>query len=291
MIHSVSCLSRVARGHAHGDESGEERAQCMRVPFINLQDTRDALHSTPRPQPPNQGRAGSLSLSPSGCVWRALAHGHPISFAAMSGAGAPLSSAWSAPSARPSRPGCAERWGGVPRHGVNTHTACSCAWCARGTSAWRRTPPARLATARGSAPPSPAARTPATCAAMGTGGERQPRHWAARYCQYRCARGAAHRGSGRVAPEAARHARMRSARHPAPPAGAPAADRAAALWQLCCRIGTTTTIARAATACKWPRSWSVVRTPEPRRERAMGAAPTRPTGIGSASARARACGV
>ena len=38
--------------------------------------------------------------------------------------------------------------------------------------------PARLATARGSAPPSPAARTPATCAAMGAGGERQPRHWA-----------------------------------------------------------------------------------------------------------------
>ena len=43
--------------------------------------------------------------------------------------------------------------------------------------------PAHLATARGSASPSPAARTPATCAAMGTGGERQPRHWAARYCQ------------------------------------------------------------------------------------------------------------
>ena len=62
-------------------------------------------------------------------------------------------------------------------------------------------------------------------------------------CQYRCARGAAHRGSGRIAPEAARHARTRSARHPAPSAGAPAADRAAALWQLCCRIGTTTTIA------------------------------------------------
>ena len=48
--------------------------------------------------------------------------------------------------------------------------------------------------------------------------------------------------------------------------------------------------ARAATACKWPRSRSVVRTPEPRGERAMGAALTRPTGIGSASARARACG-
>ena len=78
---------------------------------------------------------------------------------------------------------------------------------------------------------------------MGAGGERQPRHWAARYCQYRCARGAAHRGSGRVAPEAARHAQMRSARHPARSAGAPAAEHAAALWQLCCRIGTTTTIA------------------------------------------------
>ena len=50
------------------------------------------------------------------------------------------------------------------------------------------------------------------------------------------------------------------------------------------------THARAATACKWPRSWSVVRTPEPHSERAMGAALTRPTGIGSASARARACG-
>ena len=111
---------------------------------------------------------------------------------------------------------------------------------ARGGARHRR---ASRRTARGSAPPSPAARTPATCAAMGAGGERQPRHWAARYCQYRCARGAAHRGSGRVAPEAARHAQMRSARHPAPPAGAPAADRAAALWQLCCRIGTTTTIA------------------------------------------------
>ena len=42
---------------------------------------------------------------------------------------------------------------------------------------------------------------------------------------------------------ATRRARGRSARHPAPSAGAPAADRAAALWQLCCRIGTTTTIA------------------------------------------------
>ena len=43
--------------------------------------------------------------------------------------------------------------------------------------------------------------------------------------------------------EATRHARGRSARHPAPSAGTPAADHAAALWQLCCRIRTTTTIA------------------------------------------------
>ena len=49
--------------------------------------------------------------------------------------------------------------------------------------------------------------------------------------------------------------------------------------------------ARAATACKWPRSRSVVRTPEPHSERAMGAALTRPTGIASALARVRACGV
>ena len=49
--------------------------------------------------------------------------------------------------------------------------------------------------------------------------------------------------------------------------------------------------ARAATACKWPRWRSVVRTPEPRGERAMGAALTRPSGIASASARAPACGV
>jgi hypothetical protein len=41
-------------------------------------------------------------------------------------------------------------------------------WCARHlTSTRRRTPPKRLATARGSAPLSPAARTPATCAATG----------------------------------------------------------------------------------------------------------------------------
>ena len=49
--------------------------------------------------------------------------------------------------------------------------------------------------------------------------------------------------------------------------------------------------APAATACKRPRARSVVRTPERHSERAMGAALTRPTGITSAPAGARACGV
>ena len=62
-------------------------------------------------------------------------------------------------------------------------------------------------------------------------------------CANRCARGAAHRGSRRIAPAATRHARGRSARRPPPSAGAPAADHAAALWQLCCRIGRATTVA------------------------------------------------
>ena len=49
-------------------------------------------------------------------------------------------------------------------------------WCARHlTSTRRRTPPKRLAAARASAPPSPVARAhQPTCAAMATGGERQP---------------------------------------------------------------------------------------------------------------------
>ena len=55
----------------------------------------------------------------------------------------------------------------------------------------------------------------------------------------RCARGAAHRGSRRIAPAATRHARGRSARRPPPSL---AADHAAALWQLWCRVGRTTTI-------------------------------------------------
>ena len=55
--------------------------------------------------------------------------------------------------------------------------------------------------------------------------------------------GAAHRGSRRIAPSPARRARERPARRPLPSASAPEADHAAALWQLCCRIGRTTTVA------------------------------------------------
>ena len=68
-------------------------------------------------------------------------------------------------------------------------------------------------------------------------GERQPgSHWASRRV---CAsRGARSRRRAPKQPAAAtRHVRARSTRHSAPSAGAPAADRAAALWQLCCRIG------------------------------------------------------
>ena len=64
----------------------------------------------------------------------------------------------------------------------------------------RRTPPdlAHRGRAR-SAPPTPAARTPATCAATGASGERQP-GFRQGTCASRCARGAAHRGSRRIAP-------------------------------------------------------------------------------------------
>ena len=70
---------------------------------------------------------------------------------------------------------------------------------------------------------------------MATGGERQPgRHWAG-VCVPAGAR--SRRGAPRQPAAATRHARARSTRHPALSAGAPAADRAAAPWQLCCRIG------------------------------------------------------
>ena len=95
-------------------------------------------------------------------------------------------------------------------------------------------------TARASASPPPAARTPSHPRGDGRrAGERQPGTRPGGMCANR----GAHRGSRRVAREATRHARGRSARHPARSVGAPAAEHAAALWQLCCRIGTTTTIA------------------------------------------------
>ena len=83
-----------------------------------------------------------------------------------------------------------------------------------------------------------AARRPATCAAVTRQG---------RTCL--CANrggvrlGAAHRGSRRIAPAPARRVRERPARRSLPSTSAPAVDHAAALWQLCCRIGRTTTVA------------------------------------------------
>ena len=171
-------------------------------------------------------------------------------------------------------------------------------WCARHlTSTRRRTPPARLAAARARAPPSPAARAhqPA-CAAMATGGERQPGVGPAGACASRGALAAprtAAAGGGHAA-------RSRALGAPSSAVGRRACGRArrgavAAVlphWSQRRRSPARWSAhARAATACKWPRWRSVVRTPEPRGERAMGAALTRPTGIASASARAPACGV
>ena len=64
--------------------------------------------------------------------------------------------------------------------------------------------PARLATARGSAPPSPAARTPATCAAVGAGGERQPGIGQARVPEVRSRRRAPRQRTDRPGGSAAR---------------------------------------------------------------------------------------
>ena len=177
-------------------------------------------------------------------------------------------------------------------------------WCARHlTSTRRRTPPKRLATARGSAPPSPAAR--AHTSHLRSDGrracERQPGTRPGGTCANRaevCAPGAAHRaaaGGGHAARSSALGAPSSAVGRRA--CGRP---RRRALWHTAVlphwsrrrrSPARWSAHARAATACKWPRSRSVVRTPGPRGERAMGAALTRPTGIASASARARACGV
>ena len=116
-------------------------------------------------------------------------------------------------------------------------------WCARHlTSTRRRTPPKRLAAARASASPSPAVRAhqPA-CAAMATApvsGSRALGQQARVPAEVR-----SRRRAPRQPAVATRRARAHSTRHPAPSVGAPAAEHAAALWLLCCRIGTTTTIA------------------------------------------------
>ena len=83
---------------------------------------------------------------------------------------------------------------------ASTPTTSRCLWCARHlTSTRRRTPPKRLATARGSAPPSPAARAhqpPAQRWAPAVSGS-QAGIGQACVCQQGRARGAAHRGSRR----------------------------------------------------------------------------------------------
>ena len=106
----------------------------------------------------------------------------------------------------------------------------------------RRTPPKRLAAARASAPPLPAARAhqpPAQRWPPAVSGSRALGQQARVLAEVRSRR----RAPRQPAAASTRHARARSVRRPARSAGAPAAEHAAALWQLCCRIGTTTTVA------------------------------------------------
>ena len=104
--------------------------------------------------------------------------------------------------------------------------------------------PARLAAARTSAPPPPAARAPGHLRSDGRrAGERQPGTRPGGTCANR-AEVRSRRRAPRQPAAATRRARARSTRHPAPSVGAPAADHAAALWQLCCAaLVTTTTVA------------------------------------------------
>ena len=65
-------------------------------------------------------------------------------------------------------------------------------------------------------------------------------------CQYRGGvprRRAPRQPADRIAPAPARRVRELPARRPLSSTSAPAVDHAAALWQLCCRIGRTTTVA------------------------------------------------
>ena len=84
-----------------------------------------------------------------------------------------------------------------------------------------------------------AARRPATCAAV----TRQGRTC---LCANRGGvprRRAPRQPADRIAPAPARRVRELPARRPLSSTSAPAVDHAAALWQLCCRIGRTTTVA------------------------------------------------
>ena len=75
---------------------------------------------------------------------------------------------------------------------------------ARGSSTRRRHRTRRASRPRGSAPPSPVARTPATCAAMGAGGEQQPGIGQARVPEVRSRRRAPRQRAGRPGGRAAR---------------------------------------------------------------------------------------
>ena len=97
-----------------------------------------------------------------------------------------------------------------------------------------------------SAPSSPslAGSPPASCTATGAGGEQQPGRdahvlWVCKLPRRRAPR----QPADRIAPAPARRVRELPARRPLSSTSAPAVDHAAALWQLCCRIGRTTTVA------------------------------------------------
>ena len=167
--------------------------------------------------------------------------------------------------------------------------ASRCAWCARGTSTWRRTPPARLGRQPRAHQPPAQRWAPAVSGSRGTGQRACASTGALAAPRTAAADGSPRRPRGTL--ERAQRAIQR--RRPArlrPTAPRRCGSCAAALGRRRRSPARWSTHARATTACQWPRSRSVVRTPKPRGERAMGAALTRPTGIGSASARAHACG-
>ena len=143
-----------------------------------------------------------------------------------------------------------------------------------------------------------AARGPATCAATGAGGERQPGRDAHRaVCANRCSRRRAlrqlaDRPGGRAArpraPSSPSIAVGQRLRQTTPP---PCGSCAAALVARRRSPSRWSPYTPAATTCRGPRARGVVSTLERHSGRAMEAAFTRPTAIVSGSARARAYGV